>query len=178
MSNIQIEQMSYGGIKVQVLSKISYDDIVEFSLTSKNAKYITGISKKIKRNIEDIGSQPKHRPTVEKWLDIIQTSTKELFVEILTKNPYDRFIIYTICNLLGLKHQTIKEHGKKLVGCNEYLPKSERRLIGNKDTCGCAYAPKNFWKHHVNNNYEDTVSYSIMPWTTKVGVRVFKNISL
>ena len=31
-----------------------------------------------------------------------------------------------------------------------------------------------FWKYHSNNNYDDTIAYSNMPWTYKIGVRIIR----
>ena len=102
-------------------------------------------------------------------------------VEILTESPRARFVIYHLCKILGLRYERIDEHDRKYTGCNEYLPRHEWEHKYGKGLvppshCGCDYAPFDFWKYHVTNNYEDSVSYSNLPWTYKKGVRIFKKL--
>jgi hypothetical protein len=70
------------------------------------------------------------------------------------------------------KYELWKENGTKYIGCNEYNIKQCGILYS--EICGCDYAPKHFWKYHVTNSYGDDIAYSNMPWTYKVGVRIFK----
>lgn len=41
--------------------------------------------------------------------------------------------------------------------------------------CGCEYAPEWFHERHHDNNYEDTISYSISFRNRKNGVRIYAN---
>ena len=106
--------------------------------------------------------------TVDGVEDDIKFIRSPGLTEFMTELPEQRFVIYMMCKVLGLKYEHIYEHSHKIIGCNEYLP-------ANHDFggCGCDYAPPQFHKRHISNNYEDSISYSKMPYTHKLGVRVF-----
>lgn len=116
-------------------------------------------------------------------------------VDVLTTNGFHRFVLYTLCDLFGFKCGTIKESCRRYMGCNErigsksilvYTGSQVKCKITNKmypeiqvknrnnlsEFCGCDNKPKNFGKYHFDNNYDDTISYSLVPWTMKKGVRI------
>jgi hypothetical protein len=111
--------------------------------------------------------------------DTIENMNKLIFVveqitqgvpEIRTRSGWERGVIYNVCKLFGLRIQRIYTRGRILRGCDYYLPKNGRYDF---DCCGCDFAPKQFHKYHSHNNYEDSISYSYMPYTFKEGVRIF-----
>lgn len=175
--NIIISRNTYGGVFWSIRGTITYDDIVYLVEETKNDRYFAIVSKKDRECIRDL---PIYRREIEKFLPQIQDPLVET-VEILTESPRERFVIYHLCKILRLRYERIIEHGRKYTGCNEYLPRNEwehrfGRGLVPPNYCGCNYAPDNFWKYHVKNNYEDSVSYSNLPWTYKQGVRIFKKL--
>lgn len=173
--NITISRNAYGGVSWSITEKITYDDIVYLVAETKDDRYFI-IGKKDRECIKDL---PKYKREITSLLTMIQVPLEDT-IEIMTESPRARFVIYHLCKILGLRYERIVEHGRKYIGCNEYRPRREWTRRGKEwippSHCGCDYAPFDFWKYHVTNNYEDSVSYSNLPWTYKKGVRIFKKL--
>ncbi len=165
MNKIIIERNSYSGVKWKIFEPIDYDDIIFLITETIKDKYFIEHNKATKTRIQSLLTCNKL--DIITYLDLLQNDTHKT-VDIKC-NSYGRFIIYNLCAILGLKCELLKENTRKYIGCNEYYPFKTRRL-----TCGCDYAPNNFWKYHVTNNYDDDIAYSSMPWTEKLGIRIIK----
>jgi hypothetical protein len=119
-----------------------------------------------------------------KYLDIIKNficsekkEVNENFIEIKVENSYQRKIIYMICIIFGLSCKKIEGVADIIVPCSIYSPYNKSKSYEERiDKCGCDYAPKKFHKHHYENDYEDTISYSKFRCKTKVAIRIYKNI--
>ena len=163
------------------------DEIDEFLLEIKKEKYsddyLGDLQLKVKKLVDDnnydeylceyaleVAHQliegkrdiPIHpEPTITEYGTCV-SANKLLDEKIYSKK---RKICYQIGELLP-KCQTHGIKGKcgMFIGC-----KDERYGDGY---CGCdGYVPNNFGSFHINNDYDDLESYSLMPWTLKVGVR-------
>jgi hypothetical protein len=157
----EITWTKYGGAKYRVAPDASYDDLQVLFHELAPAKYLENISFADFNRQKDIFiSEQFSREEVVSLMNKIKNRP----CEILSDSKRERFLIYNIAKIFGYETITIKEHEKKLVSCNEFSP--------GKNNCGCDYAPPSFWKYHLKNNYEDTVSYSLIPWTKKLGVRI------
>jgi hypothetical protein len=123
------------------------------------------------------------------YFDIIKSficsDKKDTYIEIKVKNAYQRIVIYMICIIFGLKCSKVTKTIEVLVPCTIYLPCNKGKPREDHKTrawdpsakeivCGCDYAPKSFHKHHYENNYEDTISYSKFNSKMKVAVRIYK----
>ncbi len=189
--NIKIERNKFGGVSYTILSDINYEDIKLFCDKTKDDKFFLELSKTSRGEIYDL---VRYEKEVTHYLNIIQqfakhgssqlnkevlydkissdsTDSKEMdFIDIEETSPKKRYVIYNLCKLLKLKFIRLDENTRRYVGCNEFIPINERKY----KLCGCDYAPSNFGKYHVTNNYEDTISYSSLPWTYKLGVRIYR----
>lgn len=122
----------------------------------------------------------------------LSNGNKELIIksETIKITSYSRLLIYLLCKIFGLNFETIKEVVPVLIPCTDFLPCNKNKprskhittdiqSYGNDDdddwdiVCGCDFAPNWFDKNHVDNNYEDTISYSRSYRTRKTGVRVY-----
>jgi hypothetical protein len=115
----------------------------------------------------------------------ICTESDEPHVEIAVENSYQRLVIYVICIIFGLTCSKVTNTIDVYVPCTVFLPCNKGKPREEHDTkmydsryddiiCGCEYAPKSFRRHHHDNNYDDTISYSKFRSKMKVAVRIHK----
>lgn len=105
------------------------------------------------------------------------------YLEIGVDNSYQRIIIYMICIIFGLRCSKVRKIIDVIVPCTIYLPcnkgkpREEHKISccnsRNELECGCDYAPKSFHKHHYDNNYDDTISYSKFRSKMNVAIRIY-----
>lgn len=158
---MEIEEFSYGNrIKLshKIIGQLTVNDVIFYfnRLQEKNIfsnefgyksiKFMQFNSEKSISQLKDV-------------LEKINIGDNEIF-----GGSRIRGICYNICKLYGYKYSRIMVHGTKLIGCDEYSPDGK--------SCGCDYAPNKFWHYHCYNNYEDTIAYSKIPWTYKIGVKI------
>lgn len=174
--NIDIIRKEHRKVTWTIKDKLKYNDILYFINETKNDTYFDNLMKK---DIECIRCLKEYENDVilileqlNKGIDHILNEDSGNYFEIYTKSKRNRYILYNLCKILKYKYEVIYEHCIKYVGCNEFIPKhlNEYRI------CGCDYAPKIFRKHHVRDNYEDTIAYSNIPRTYKRGLKNFCQI--
>lgn len=158
------QEIQVGG--VSLLLPINHDDVMMLIAETIHDKYFIGHTKKVMCEIRSLASC--RNADINRILDLIQNGTASI-VEI-PGNAYERFIIYMMCHILGLKYELWKEDTRKLIRCDHFLPESEK----DGYWCGCEYAPSKFWKYHSHNSYDDDIAYGRLPWTNKLGVRVYR----
>jgi hypothetical protein len=161
----KISWTKYGGASYLVSPEASYEDLQKMFEELTNVKYLENTSMvNFKRQKDIFASDQFTKDQVVRVMDIIKRGSGD----ILTDDKDERFLIYNIANVFGYKTETIVEHTKRLRGCNEFL--TDKTETENR--CGCDYAPSSFWRYHSSNNYKDSIAYSLMPWTNKIGVRI------
>lgn len=83
-------------------------------------------------------------------------------------NPYERLIVYLICEMFSIKYEVKKVNVKVKIPCSDFYPPNKGLpRYKHQEICGCDWAPHDFWDKHYDNNYEDTISYSLYWRTTK-----------
>ena len=114
---------------------------------------------------------PKSSKNEQKLIEIIKDlrNRKPTFE---TSSKWERGVIYNLCKLLHYDFSTIKQNDRLLVGCDQIKERAIKNGHTDYEGCGCFLASAKFHKNHHDNNYEDTVSYSYLPWTWKKGVKV------
>lgn len=111
----------------------------------------------------------KYKTIAEKYLPIIQDNT-EPSLDILTESSTDRYVIYKLCDILKINHERIDEHNTRTFKCCQFFGPCSDPMTG----CGCADVPNRIKKYEVGLDYDDRYTEYKMPWTYKIGVRIFK----
>ncbi|CAH6419188.1 Hypothetical protein HVR_LOCUS386 [uncultured virus] len=155
------------GLLCKVNGPLKDTDVIEYfnRLRDRNIFSITPRFKKKEIDLM-IFDTPDNLNHLRAVLEVINSDDDEL----LSRNRWVRGICYNLCKLYGHRFEKIVEHGRKYVGCNEYLPKNANPWDG----CGCEHAPEKFHKYHVGNSYNDDIAYSNIPYTYKLGVRIIR----
>jgi hypothetical protein len=191
MSSGAINVDEYGGLYWKLnLADVNYDELLKFIDRLQNTphKFICAEMRvynphkyKIKqKNISDMKIISDTRGW-ELFNQIKSAQTTQSYTNIIIKplNSYERLIVYSICCVFQISHYTYKESSQVLVPCTDFLPINKHKdrskhithtFDGYDFVCGCNYAPKSFHANHFDNNYDDTISYSYMRRSVKVGV--------
>lgn len=84
--------------------------------------------------------------------------------------PDKRKICYEIGEFLS-NCSTSRIRGR----CGFWIGCKDKRWGGGGDICmcRCEKVPDNFYQYHSDNDWEDAESFSVLPWTCKVGVRFY-----
>lgn len=112
----------------------------------------------------------EHKDAVRKYLVMIRAQTEPVF-EILTESSRDRFVIYKLCELLGLKFERVERKGVRTFCCCDFPGPWTDPETG----CGCGNVPKRFKKHEGDLDYDDLYMEYNVPWVFKEGVRIFRD---
>jgi len=194
-----INNNDWGGLSWNIdIISTSYEDLGKFIKEIINTEYTHVIQLDKQQPIKKKKITIKKEEIVNfkmiltedgrKYFELIKDkymNTLENEIDIIDINSYQRLIIYIICKIFSLSYSTIKENGKILIPCTDFLPSNQglprskhitHDIFGYDMICGCSYAPKWFSKNHHDNNYEDTISYSYRYNTKKIGVKIFKSI--
>lgn len=163
----------YGGLSWNIdLDNINYEKLTNFitDITQTKHKFITKENKFIKNNFycrfvpKDIDNlQLLLTNDGKKYFDLIKNAKNNLTIDDISS--YERLIIYLICKIFSLKCDTIKKTVEVFIPCTKFSSYG--------DCCGCDYAPDWFHKYHYDNNYEDTISYSLVYRKRKTGVLIY-----
>ncbi|CAH6419826.1 Hypothetical protein HVR_LOCUS907 [uncultured virus] len=158
------------GLSCKVVGTLKESDVIEY-FNKLREKNVFSIYPRFKKKNIDFMTFNTHQEVedLKSVLDVINSDNTEL----ISKAGRIRGICYNICKLYGYKYERIFEHGRKYIGCNEYLPKNRSHDL---EQCGCDFAPRNFHKYHVTNSYDDDIAYSNIPFTYKLGVRIIRTI--
>lgn len=154
-------------LKVKVTGRIGSSDIHNLLLQVKDApcrdKYDRRVFNKHIKMYSDI---LEHADLVDMYLSQIQDAmgTRQTLL-IETESGLHRFIIYKLCEILGLKFKRMEEHRKKEFACCNFAR--------GDSSCGCAYVPKFIAKHETDLDYDDQTMLFEVPWCYKTGVRIF-----
>lgn len=112
----------------------------------------------------------KHKEYIEQFLPIIQDN-KHRSLDILTGSPTKRYVIYTLCRMLDIRHERIEKHGNRHFTCYEF-PGPNR--VKKYTRCGCANVPDKWMdKYEKGLDYDDLYRQFEVPWVYKLGVRIF-----
>lgn len=144
---------------VKVHGKLVYTDIL----------YIVNKlgSKKPSKIYKNLGYSTflQNKVIVEKVLNLLQQEERQEHIDIATGSGVYRYIIYKLCEFLGLRFIRIDRKGTNTLECRDF---------SLCDTvCGCDNVPAKIKKYENGLDWDDRYFQYEVPWTWKIGVRVF-----
>jgi len=93
-------------------------------------------------------------------------------LDLLTKSSTDRYVIYKLCDILNIKYERIELHSTRIFMCDKFIgPNTEYHESGR--VCGCGNVPNKYKKYEIGLDYDDFYKQYEIPWTYKLGVRIY-----
>lgn len=113
--------------------------------------------------------QPHHRARVHNWLPLLQQQCMvQTTLRLATDDGRERFVIYQLCELLGLSYRRIERPGNKTYYCCDF----SGPWTDDRTGCGCGNVPKRIRKYETGLDYDDRYTIYDVPWIFKEGVEV------
>ena len=151
---------------IQTRGPIDYDDVARF--VQEIQTNWSGCSRL--RTYRDL---VHHKYRIERFLPLLQTTPRPPApLELALLSTADRYVVYKLCEILGLRFERMEQHGTRTFKCTEFDGPDYHRNEEDSD-CGCAFVPKHWRKYEGDLDYDDRVREYKVPWCYKLGVRVF-----